>query len=96
MYVWLPSPAPFPYRCTTSDPARRWIADHRYIFVNLVCGLLAYGHQEKKPAITLTPKEYAALSDGSKSTIILIWLSRTQVLTEMVPLRTIEHLMAKT
>jgi len=41
-------------------------------FVNLVCGLLAYCHKDKKPAITLTPEEHAVMFDGNEGAMILI------------------------
>jgi hypothetical protein len=40
--------------------------------VNLVCGLIAYCHQEKKPSITLPAEELALLTDGSEDMMILV------------------------
>jgi len=34
--------------------------------VNLVCGLIAYCHQEQKPAIKLPPENLALLTDDSQ------------------------------
>jgi len=42
------------------------------LLVNLVCGLIAYCHQEKKPSITLPPGELALLNDGSEAMLILV------------------------
>jgi hypothetical protein len=40
--------------------------------VNLVCGLIAYCHQEKKPSIELPPEDLALLTDGSEDMMILV------------------------
>lgn len=40
--------------------------------VHLVCGLIAYCHQDKKPAITMTPEELALLTDGSDGAMIVL------------------------
>jgi hypothetical protein len=48
---------------------------HRSItnfLVNLVCGLIAYCHQEKKPSIKLPPEDLALLTDGSEDMMILV------------------------
>ncbi len=48
---------------------------HRSIanfLVNLVCGLIAYCHQDKKPSITLSREEQALLTEGSEDMIILV------------------------
>jgi hypothetical protein len=40
--------------------------------VNLVCGLIAYCHKEKKPSIKLPPEDLALLTDGSEDMMILV------------------------
>lgn len=42
------------------------------VLVNLVCGLIASCHQEKKPSITLPPEDLALLTDGSEDRMILV------------------------
>jgi hypothetical protein len=43
-----------------------------FFLVNLVCGLSAYCHQEKKPSITFPTEELALLTDGSEDMMILV------------------------
>jgi transposase len=40
--------------------------------VNLVCGLIAYCHQTKKPAITLPPEDMALLNECHEGAMILV------------------------
>jgi hypothetical protein len=40
--------------------------------VNLICGLIAYCHQEKKPSITLPAEDLALLTDGSEDMMIFV------------------------
>ncbi len=42
------------------------------VAVNLVCGLIAYCHQPKKPAITLSPKDMALLNACNEGAMVLV------------------------